>query len=515
MSASIVRLNIPEKAWLPRSTPLLVGKDILELLSTSMYIDPITLYREYVQNAADAIDEARHLGLPTSGEGPSIEILIDATKRNVVIRDNGTGISGAEFEQRLSSFGASRKRGTQARGFRGVGRLAAVGSCQELIFRSRFAGEESGNEMRWDCRQVKSMLRTHDSLGLEDVINSCVQTRSVVAAHLGQHGFEVELRGILRHRNDCLLDSASVYGYLSQVAPAPFSPEFTFGNKIREVLGTALGPLELTIRVSGYTDPVYRPHRDSIVVPSGERITFSEVETVHIPASDGGEAATGWVLHHEYKGAIPVPQLRGLRLRSGNIQVGGSDLLQDHFQEPRFNSWAVGEVHTLDRRIVPNGRRDHFEANVHFENLVNHLSIVARSIGTRCRTSSSQRNWLRKFEQLRLRADETLDSLKQGAMGKEGSELANAKISCYFEEMRKVAAKESLPSNLRKQLERELDRFSVLASSTVRKRKLHNRLRKLSSVKRHVYENAFTLIYKHCEDRAYARQLVEAILTDL
>ena len=35
---------------------VIVGKDILELLSSSMYLDPITIYREYVQNSADAID---------------------------------------------------------------------------------------------------------------------------------------------------------------------------------------------------------------------------------------------------------------------------------------------------------------------------------------------------------------------------------------------------------------------------------------------------------------------------
>ncbi len=36
----------------------IVGKDILELISVSMYVDPLTLYREYIQNATDAIDLA-------------------------------------------------------------------------------------------------------------------------------------------------------------------------------------------------------------------------------------------------------------------------------------------------------------------------------------------------------------------------------------------------------------------------------------------------------------------------
>ncbi len=46
--------------WSDRKESIVVGKDILEILSSAMYVDPLTIYREYVQNAADAIDEARN-----------------------------------------------------------------------------------------------------------------------------------------------------------------------------------------------------------------------------------------------------------------------------------------------------------------------------------------------------------------------------------------------------------------------------------------------------------------------
>ena len=36
----------------------IVGKDILEILTTGMYLDPLVIYREYIQNSVDAIDEA-------------------------------------------------------------------------------------------------------------------------------------------------------------------------------------------------------------------------------------------------------------------------------------------------------------------------------------------------------------------------------------------------------------------------------------------------------------------------
>ena len=52
----------------------------------------------------------------------------------------------------------------------------------------------------------------------------------------------------------------------------------------------------------------------------------------------------------------------------------------------------------IDPRIVPNGRRDHFEQNVHFNNILTHLAPFAQEISRKCRTSSIQRKWARDFE---------------------------------------------------------------------------------------------------------------------
>ena len=141
MSTALIKLHAPETPWSFRDQPIVVGKDILEVLSNAMYVDPLAIYREYIQNAADAIDEARRTSVLSLKETGTVEIEIDIEKRTATIRDNGTGISAAEFESRLTSFGASVKRGTNSRGFRGVGRLSGLAYCQELLFRSRSAGE--------------------------------------------------------------------------------------------------------------------------------------------------------------------------------------------------------------------------------------------------------------------------------------------------------------------------------------------------------------------------------------
>ena len=52
------------------------GKNVIETLSEGMYDNPLFLFREYVQNAADAIDAAERDGILKNGAG-QIEVVVD------------------------------------------------------------------------------------------------------------------------------------------------------------------------------------------------------------------------------------------------------------------------------------------------------------------------------------------------------------------------------------------------------------------------------------------------------
>ena len=90
--------------------------------------------------------------------------------------------------------------------------------------------------------------------------------------------------------------------------------------------------------------------------------------------------------------------IRGIRARAGNIQIGDENVFEHLFPEERFNRWCVGEIHIMDSRIVPNGRRDYFEPGPHTRNLENQMAAVARRISARCRTASTARNKEYKFQ---------------------------------------------------------------------------------------------------------------------
>jgi molecular chaperone HtpG len=496
---------------------VVIGKDILELLSSAMYIDPLSIFREYVQNAADSIDEAHRTGLLKASEPGRVTIDVNAASRTIKIRDNGFGLPHDEFGLRLTAFGASKKRGKNARGFRGVGRLAGLGYCQELIFRSLEAGAQRVSELKWDCRKLRTLLRDSDFDGnLDKLVHQTVVTRTIDAHGSPAHFFEVELASVVRHRNDQLLNAIAIESYLSEVAPVAFAPEFVFGAEITAALKPLVELGGIEIHVNGAANQVRRPHRDALELGRDTVDRFTELEVLQIPAVDGEVAAVGWILHHGYAGALPAStRIRGLRLRSGNIQIGGDDLLYELFPEPRFNGWAVGEIHVLDRRLVPNGRRDHFEQNVHLLNLLNHLSPAAREISRRCRISSIRRKWVRDFEGYRALARDKAAILRQRSLGRTDRARLVVELEDLLVMMEHIATSGQLDPQTQQGLSLCVRDLRRSVKSVLRNAPTKTVLAHLPAPKRRAYERMLALIYECSPNQSAAKVLVDKILAKL
>lgn len=514
MSANIVPITMREAPWQTVASEIVIGKDILELLSSSMYVDPMTIYREYVQNAADSIDEARTDGQIKPDKDGSVRIAIDVSGRNVKITDDGTGIPYADFASRLTAFGASKKRGRSARGFRGVGRLAGIGYCQELVFRSRATGELKVSELRWDCRKLKSLLRSseghHD---LRDAVGQVVELRRIAPGRSPERFFEVELRGIIRHRNDQLLNAAAISNYLSQVAPVPFREEFPFREKILRHIDRHVRLGDLQIHIGEGNAPIFRPHTDKVEVGVGVYDAFSDVEFLNIEGIDGETACVGWVLHHGYTGALPAAcSVRGLRVRCGNIQVGDERMFEELFPESRFNAWSVGELHVIDPRIIPNGRRDHFEQSVHFHNLLTHLTPVAREITRRCRTSSIQRKWSRDFELRETAIREKAAIIKQGALSRQNRYHVTEEIKAGVAFLEAIITKGILPTDVAAERRKRKDKLEREVGKILNAPVKASPLSDFPHSKRRAYEQLIDLIYECSASQANAKLLVDKIL---
>lgn len=405
MNGKIMTTNIAVsmKTQASKPTPIddeiIIGKDILDLLAGAMYVNPLDIYREYVQNAADAIDQALDVNLIFGGE-PGVLISFDQTNRSVTIRDNGISIPASDFVRRLTAIGGSKKRGTSLRGLRGVGRLSGLGYCQELIFRGRAEGEAVVSELRWDGRALREKLRDKSFQGsLVDLIRSIVTITTLPtmsALNYPDRFFEVELCKVSRLKNDQLLNEEIVRNFLSQVAPAPFTNQFTYAEEISTYLERHGVRVPASITINDGKGPVVRNIQNQFTIKEGYFDEVKGVEFVEHLGSDGEVAAIGWICDHSYYGSLPKKHgLGGIRLRAGNIQIGDETILAEFFPESRFCGWAIGEIHVISNKILPNGRRDDFEPSNHYSHLQGEFSILAKQIAQRIREKSVQRNRLR------------------------------------------------------------------------------------------------------------------------
>lgn len=500
---------------------IVIGKDILELVSSAMYVDPLTIYREYIQNAADSIDAARAAGVLDVDEVGRVNITLDLNQqtRSVKIRDNGFGVPNGDFAKRLTAIGGSRKRGTSARGFRGVGRLAGLGYCQELVFRSRSVGDPVVQELRWDCRVFKKLLSDASYQGsLHDLIQAVAKVVEVAPEGWPEHFYEVELVKPIRIGKDTLLNRDAIALYLAQVAPVPFSPEFKFGAQIRDHLLQHLGDLgEIYIHIDGAEEPLYRPYRNDYAYGEGRRDEFVDPEPITIEGRDGEVGAVGWLLHHAYYGAIPSGEgVNGLRARKGNVQVGDHRIFAEVFPETRFASWTVGEIHVLDQRVVPNGRRDDFEQNVHHDHLLSRLGEVGDHIGRMCRSSSVVRNRIKAFDIGALKVDEQLKILEQGAIDGATAEAIVEDIRSEMYEIKRVTEASVLAETDRTDLtERYTQLEDRLTRASARPSGVTDVLGSVPESERAVVQRMISLIYECSNTRVTAKSLVDRILARL
>ena len=393
----------------------LVGSDILNLITVGMYDNPLTIYREYIQNSADALSTFENA---SSGE---VRISINPAELRVRIRDNGPGLSHEAAIRALLPIARSQKQKGTDRGFRGIGRLSGLAFAESVAFTTRTQDGGPVTRITWNGPKLRSSI-TGD-INTERAIRDCVTIERLPGAEHPKHFFEVEINGIGRHATGLLLNRQAVRDYISEVCPVPIAETFPFALKIKNIFDKDKAPLALNVTLDGDLEPVTRRYGEMIRFSDSRDDRFTEFEEIDIPSIDGNSsAAVGWVAHSSYVGAIPKDAgIRGIRARAGNIQIGDETIFDQLFPEERFNRWCVGEIHIVDSRIVPNGKRDYFELGPHTRNLENQLGAIAHRIAKRCRLASTTRNKMHKFQSVLLQMEETYELAVSGYLSAKDS----------------------------------------------------------------------------------------------
>ena len=134
---------------------------MLNIITSGMYDNPLMIFREFIQNSTDSIDEkyknkASQLGL--------ISINIDGKNRSITILDNGNGISQDLVENRLIDIGHSYKENSMSRGFRGIGRLGALAYANSIKFETRSLKHEAISVIEWNGEKLRQISKDKKNL---------------------------------------------------------------------------------------------------------------------------------------------------------------------------------------------------------------------------------------------------------------------------------------------------------------------------------------------------------------
>lgn len=351
-----------------------VGKNILDNLTTGMYSDSKVIFREYIQNACDQIDLAIKLGILLPGEG-NVDIFTDTKKRYISIKDNATGVKANEFVEDVGDIANSNKEIGKNKGFRGIGRLCGLAYCKTLKFTTSYFGENIKSIMTCNAQKMRAMLVENKKYTLDEIWDAII-TYSTEEESEGEHYFEVEMFEINKENTD-LLNEKMVREYLSFVIPVPYKNTFILRSHIytyAQKLGYKID--EYCVRINGFQ--IFKEYTTKLKEQSGAILKnydeISRLEFKDFRNADGALVAWMWVGLSRFEKQIPkVNAMRGLRVRSSNIQLGNDDTLQNLFKESRGNYYFVGEVFAVSKDLIPNSQRDYFNENetrVLFEDLL-------------------------------------------------------------------------------------------------------------------------------------------------
>ena len=341
-----------------------IGKNILDNLTTGMYADSKVIFREYIQNACDQIDVAIDLGIISKEDG-LVDISIDSAQRHISIRDNATGVRKNDFIDDLGDIANSNKQIGKNKGFRGIGRLCGLAYCKTLKFKTSYAGENIASVMICDAQKMRTMLIENKKYTVDEIWDVIVEYKTVHEDE-DKHYFEVELIDI-NAENTELLDGKKISDYLSFVAPVPYKNNFYLRNDIYDYSKSLLYNIdEYSVYVNGRQ--IFKEYAIRLKEQSGTSLKIydeiSKLEFKNFYSELGELIAWMWYGLSRFEKSIPkINQMRGIRLRSGNIQIGDESTLQHLFKEGRGNFYFVGEVFAVNEGLIPNSQRDYFNEN--------------------------------------------------------------------------------------------------------------------------------------------------------
>lgn len=349
-----------------------IGIDLLKMLMLQLYSNPRCIYREYIQNALDSINDAVRKGVLKQVKDGRVSISI--TKDDIVIEDNGTGICCDKAVKFLTDIANSFKDGVDTAGLYGVGRLSGGGYCEILEFETTYKGEDVATIVSVDIKILRQLIEKKSiEVSAEDAMREICSTQTI-PAKIEEHKFIVRLKNVINSR-DILLNVDEIKNYITEYAPIDYSVPFNSlinCSTQKEFVERHKKIEKIRVSLNDYAD--IEKKYGCTILGTGDPI--EKIRYFELPEHPKyGSLGWGWYAVTDFSIQINEEKdsCAGIRLRKHNISLD-KNILNSCFRELRGNKYFYGEVFITNDKIVPDSGRQGLAAGEEAEALISELS---------------------------------------------------------------------------------------------------------------------------------------------
>lgn len=371
-----------------------IGAELLPIITSGLYRDPLDTLREYIQNSIDA--KARNVEVKISSDLLSV-------------RDDGHGMS-REIAEKAIRLGISEKRSLTDVGFRGIGIYSAFNICDTLEIYTR---SECGTASKvvFDFKEIRNQLEENDDLrnsgdnsilSLEDLLTDSVWVDNCTDCPIAATGTLVMMVGLRGHIYKRLNSRSDVKNYLKSVVPLPFHPDFCYKDELTgKFTKEDYRVINLDIEFDGQKETLYRPyHNGSFTHDRGFKPKYFTLRNLF----GHGKLGFAWVCLNDARKYLEDKDLRGLQIKKFGFSVGSRDNFAPFFSRSVFNNRITGEIIIQHKDLIPNAARSEFEAGDIRDSLYMAFSELTTDIST----------WANNIQQ-ELKAREELETIAPSA----------------------------------------------------------------------------------------------------
>lgn len=371
----------------------IVGKNLLRMVMLQLYNNPRCIYREYIQNGRDAINDAVSKGILKNIRDGFVAITIN--NGNIIIEDNGTGIKSSEAAKILMDIANSLKNGIDTAGQFGVGRLSGGEFCEELEFITSYKGEPTSTTVSMNINRLRDIL---DQDGIDTSAEQVMTAICDVTSgeeNEDRHYFKVILHNI-NNSKDILLNERDILSYIRQTAPIDYSTTFnTLINSCPQKDFVERHKQIEKIKVSLNNSVDIEKGYGLKIAGNGDEIR--QLRYFELPEHPKfGKLAWGWYAVTPFTVQISDNDENvGIRLRKHNISLD-KNILDPLFKETRGNKYFYGEIFITNENIRPDSGRHGLAAGEEADALKEQLRIYFKDVLYKLYTKASKYKGLLK-----------------------------------------------------------------------------------------------------------------------